>query len=106
MLDGAVVVALALARPGDRRVRGTLVSMSSQSDAILRKALDLSEPERAEVAAELLASLDEPTDDDPDVVRSAWAEELEVRSARARSGADPGEPWLAVRDRLRAKFTG
>ncbi len=78
--------------------------MSIDSDAVLREALSLSVQDRAAVAAELLASLDDPTVDDPDAVRIAWAEELERRAQRARSGEDPGESWPDLRDRLGSKL--
>ena len=83
----------------------TLVVMSIDSEAILREALTLPAQARATVAAELLASLDEPAVDDVDAVRAAWAEELEHRARRARSDEDAGEPWPALRDRLRNKHS-
>ncbi len=58
--------------------------------------------ERAEIVEALLASLDGPDQDDPEVVRAVWAEELQRRVARALSGEAPGEPWPAVRDRIRS----
>lgn len=85
----------------------TLVTMSIDSDAVLREALTLPARARAAVAAELLASLDEPAVDDAnaDAVQAAWAEELELRARRARSGGDAGESWPTLRDRLRNKLT-
>jgi putative addiction module component (TIGR02574 family) len=77
--------------------------MSVGSEAVLREALTLSSRERAEVAAELLASLDEPEVDDAEATRAAWAEELERRARRALAGEDPGEPWQALQERLRNK---
>lgn len=65
---------------------GTLDPMSIESDAVLREALALPVDRRAEVAAELLASLDESVQDDPEAIHRAWAEELE-RRARVRSRA-------------------
>ena len=82
----------------------TLALMSIDSDAVLRDALTLPSRERAAVAAELLASLDEMDAQDPETLRAAWAEELEERVRRAQSGEDPGEPWPALRDRLRSNF--
>ena len=70
-------------------------------DSVLREALTLPSRERSEVAAKLLASLD---DDDLDGVRAAWAEELQHRARLALSGEDPGEPWPVVRDRAQAKL--
>lgn len=75
--------------------------MSIDSEAILRGALTLPSRERAAVAAELLASLDDTAVEDADAVRVAWAEELEQRSRRAHCGDDPGEPWPELRDRVR-----
>ncbi len=79
--------------------------MSIDSEAVLRDALALPSQARAEVAAELLASLDQPVVEDAEVVRAAWAEELELRARRARSGDDPGESWPALRDRFRNSTT-
>lgn len=75
--------------------------MSIGSEGVLREALMLPSSERAEVAAELLASLDEPDADDAEAVRAAWADELELRARRALSGEDVGEPWEGLRDRSR-----
>lgn len=84
---------------------GTLTTMSIDAEAVLREALTLPSAERAEVAAELLASLDEPTQGGADAVKAAWAEELEDRARRALSGEDAGEPWSELRDRLRNRLT-
>lgn len=68
---------------------------SKTSQKVLDEALQLHVSERAEIAAELLASLDGAADDD---VEAAWAAEIERRAARARSGADVGRPWAEARD--------
>ena len=78
--------------------------MSIDSEALLRDALTLPASTRAAVAAELIASLDEDAIDDPAAAERAWAEELEARAGRARSGEDPGQAWSAVRDRMRNKL--
>ena len=72
--------------------------MSKTGQKVLDKALQLEIAERAEVAAELLASLDGERDED---VQAAWAAEIERRAARARSGEDTGSPWAEARDRAR-----
>jgi putative addiction module component (TIGR02574 family) len=72
--------------------------MSKTGQKVLDEALQLDLSERAELAAELLASLDGEPDED---VEAAWAAEVERRAARARSGADPGRPWAEVRDRAK-----
>lgn len=79
--------------------------MSTDSEAVLRDALALPSRARAAVAAELLSSLDEPVLEDAEAVRTAWADELEVRARRARSGEDLGESWPDLRDRLRNDTT-
>lgn len=75
--------------------------MSVDANTVLREALTLPPGDRAEIAAELVASLDEPHFDDPAAVRAEWARELDRRARRALSGEDPGEAWPALRDRVR-----
>ncbi len=64
--------------------------MGKTGQKVLDEALQLDLSERAELAAELLASLDGEPDAD---VEAAWAAEIERRAARARSGTDTGRPW-------------
>ena len=77
--------------------------MAMRADDLLREALALSDGERARLAADLLASLDEP-DDDPDLVAAEWAEELRRRVDAIEAGASSSEPWETARERLLAKF--
>jgi len=78
-------------------LRVTLADVTKAAAKLLGKALKLDSAGRAELAAELIASLDNGSDED---VEAAWAAEIEERATRARSGADPGEPWPEVRERL------
>jgi putative addiction module component (TIGR02574 family) len=73
--------------------------MSNRAQELLREALTLSPDERADVAAELLASLDESTEN-PSEVEAAWAAEIERRAHRVLSGESAGEAWEDVRDRI------
>jgi putative addiction module component (TIGR02574 family) len=73
--------------------------MSNRAQELLREALSLPPDERADVAAELLASLDEPMEN-PAEVEAAWAAEIERRARRVQSGESAGEPWEDVRDRI------
>ena len=73
--------------------------MSPRVQELLREVLALSVEERADVAAELLASLDEAQPDDPAAVEAAWAHEIERRARRVMSGESTGEPWEDVRAR-------
>jgi hypothetical protein len=80
--------------------------VTNQAEALLREALALPEGDRADVAAELLASLDMPASDDPATVRSLWAQELERRARRMLSGKAVGEEWSGVRQRLADELAG
>jgi len=73
--------------------------MSNRAQELLREALTLPADERADVAAELLASLDESMEN-PSEVEAAWAAEIERRARRVLSGESAGEPWEDVRDRI------
>jgi putative addiction module component (TIGR02574 family) len=74
--------------------------MTHRAQELLREALRLPPEERADVAAELLASLEEPIEDDPAAVQAAWAQEIERRARRAMAGDSADEPWEDVRDRV------
>jgi putative addiction module component (TIGR02574 family) len=68
---------------------------------LLRDALRLPPEQRADLAAELLASLEGPADD-PDEVEAAWAVEIERRARRVLSGESAGESWENVRQHIEA----
>ena len=72
--------------------------MTSRAEELLREALKLPVSERADVAAELLASLDD-AGEDPAEVEAAWAAEIERRAVRALSGESTGIAWDEVRRR-------
>jgi putative addiction module component (TIGR02574 family) len=72
--------------------------MSSRAQEFIREALGWSADERAEVATELLASLDEVETDIADV-EAAWAAEIERRAHRVLAGESSGIPWDEVRRR-------
>lgn len=74
--------------------------MTGKAQKLLREALALPAEDRADVAAELLASLDDTHLEDPAAVQAAWASEIEQRARRVLSGQSPGEPWGEVRERL------
>jgi len=71
--------------------------VTKAASKLLEDALKLDVKERAELASELLASLDAEPDEDAE---AAWAAEIQERAAQARSGEDPGKPWPGVRERL------
>ncbi|MGE0392648.1 MAG: addiction module protein [Vicinamibacterales bacterium] len=80
--------------------------MSPRVQELLREALTLSVQERADVAAELLASLDEAQPDDPAAVEAAWAHEIERRARRVMNGESTGESWADVRAKVMRDLTG
>lgn len=73
-------------------------------DALLQEVLKLPHAERAEVAAELLASLDEEPAESLEEVERAWAVEIERRARRVLSGASEGAPWAEVRERIERRL--
>jgi putative addiction module component (TIGR02574 family) len=66
--------------------------------------LTLPVAERADVAAELLASLDDAETENPAEVEAAWAAEIERRARRVMSGESAGVPWEEVRRRAEAEL--
>ena len=78
--------------------------MTSRAQDVLREALALPVHERADVAAELLASLDETGTEDPAEVEAAWAAEIERRARRVMSGESQGILWADVRARAEAEL--
>ena len=78
--------------------------MTSRAQELLREALSLPVNERADVAAELLASLDAAGAEDPVEVEAAWAAEIERRAGRVIAGESQGIPWEDVRARADAEL--
>jgi putative addiction module component (TIGR02574 family) len=74
-------------------------------DTVLHDALRLSTRERADVAAELLSSLDERPADSPEDVERAWAEEIDRRARRVLAHESTGSPWPEVRARLEKRLS-
>lgn len=73
-------------------------------EALLQEALKLPHTERADVAAELLASLDEEPADSLEEVEKAWAAEIERRARRVRAGESEGVPWDEVKQRIEGRL--
>jgi putative addiction module component (TIGR02574 family) len=71
--------------------------VSERTRKLLQDALELPVPERAELAADLLASLDR--DDDEDVA-AAWAAEIDRRARAAIANPDDDLDWESVRAEL------
>lgn len=79
--------------------------MTERARELLDEALTLVPEERADVAAQLLASLGEPLAAGRPETREAWAAEIERRARRVLSGQSSGEPWDAVRGRVAQRLS-
>jgi putative addiction module component (TIGR02574 family) len=75
--------------------------MSTRADTILGTALALPPDERAWLAEELIASLDQGENSS---VASTWAAEIERRIAEVESGEAETSSWEDARARIRAKL--
>lgn len=79
--------------------------MSAMPDPrkVLQDALDLPERNRAEIAAKLLESLDDDSDQDVD---EAWAAEIERRCAALDAGEAVTSDWNEFRARIERDIFG
>ncbi len=80
--------------------------MAINPDELRREALALPDVERADLAAELLDSLEASTDEDPSAIRSAWGAEIERRARRVMAGDAASHDWTAVRRRVSDALDG
>jgi putative addiction module component (TIGR02574 family) len=77
--------------------------MATRAQEVLRDALALPVHDRADVAAQLLASLDD-ADADAAEVEAAWAAEIERRARRVLAGESQGISWTDVRTRAESEL--
>jgi putative addiction module component (TIGR02574 family) len=77
--------------------------MTKAAQAVLADALRLDADARAELAAELLASLDGPADADAE---AAWDAEIERRINAIEAGEIRLEPWESVKRRIEKDILG
>jgi putative addiction module component (TIGR02574 family) len=70
--------------------------VTTNAEKLLRDAMTLTPADRAELAAQLLASLD----DTEAEVEAAWAAEIQRRAAEARDNPDDDEDWRVVLDEI------
>jgi putative addiction module component (TIGR02574 family) len=79
------------------------MSVSATPSALRDEALALPAEQRAELAVELLASLDDDMEEaDPDEIDRAWGDEMERRSAQIASGDVKTLTWDEVLDQVAA----
>jgi len=77
--------------------------MTDAARAVLAEALRLDLDARAEIAAELLGSLDGPPDPGAE---AAWKVEIERRVAALEAGTVEVEPWDEVKRRIEREILG
>jgi putative addiction module component (TIGR02574 family) len=77
--------------------------MPKTDQSVFADALRLEPEIRAELAAELLASLDGPADPDAE---GAWGAEIERRIAAIEAGTLRLEPWTEVKRRIEKEILG
>ena len=77
--------------------------MTKPTEAVLAEALRLDAESRAQIAAELLASLDGPSDPNAE---AAWQAEIERRVADLKAGKVKLEPWDKVKRRIEKAILG
>jgi putative addiction module component (TIGR02574 family) len=77
--------------------------MPKAAQDVLADALRLEPDSRADVAAELLASLDGPAEPDAE---AAWDSEIERRIAAIEAGTIRLEPWAEVKRRIERDVLG
>ena len=98
-----------LKRSADRTLSPSVWSLLHRlidSAALLRDAMTLTDLQRAELAAELLASLEGPTADDVDAVRARWSAQIEPRAQHVVSGSAEFESWDNLRQRMAHRYDG
>ena len=77
--------------------------MTKAAEAVLADALQLDVKARADLAAELLASLDGPSDPDAE---QAWAAEIEQRTKSLDAGTESLESWDEAKRRIERDILG
>ena len=71
--------------------------MTKATESVLADALRLDAKARAELAAEILASLDGPADPD---AAAAWDKEIQRRVNSLEAGAEKLESWESAKRRI------
>jgi putative addiction module component len=74
--------------------------MTARAQKMVGEAMTLTDDERAEVALELVASLDGPRDPDAE---EAWVTEIERRARRVLLEPDGGQEWSSARAEIESK---
>jgi putative addiction module component (TIGR02574 family) len=78
-------------------------AMTKAIESVLADALRLDTKARAELAAEIIASLDGPTDPD---AATAWDKEIQRRVDALEAGTAKLESWESVKRRIASDILG
>ena len=78
--------------------------MSANRSKVMSEALSLNAEERAELAAELLQSLETAEITDIEQIERAWAEEIAKRCADLDSGNGTTTDWSEARRKIEKEF--
>jgi putative addiction module component (TIGR02574 family) len=76
----------------------------SSVTSVRTAAMQLDRQERADLARQLIASLDDEVDAADDDVDAAWLAEVERRVLIAEGGTAKFEPWEVVEERIAARL--
>ena len=79
------------------------MSVMASTKDLLHQALELPRPDRASLARDLIASLDEPLEPADDV-DAAWLVEIERRMADPDAGRAQTIPWEEARKQILARL--
>ena len=77
--------------------------MTNATESVFAKALRLDVKARAELAAELLASLDGPVDP---AAAAAWEKEIQRRVSALEAGTEKLESWKSAKHRIAKDILG
>jgi putative addiction module component (TIGR02574 family) len=77
----------------------------ARNEALLQEVLNLPAEERADVAEELLASLEGLPAAETEEIEREWGAEIERRARRVLAGESPGVPWEEVKRSVRSRLT-
>ncbi|HEV3074922.1 MAG TPA: addiction module protein [Thermoanaerobaculia bacterium] len=77
----------------------------ARNEVLLQEVLKLPAEERADVAAELLASLESVPAAEAEEIEREWGAEIERRARRVLAGESPGVSWEEVKRSVRSRLT-
>ena len=95
---------LALRFAGACARRPGIIRGMSSATSVRAAAMQLARQERADLARQLIVSLDEDADAVGEDVEAAWLAEVEQRLATAERAPAKFEPWEVAQERIAARL--